>query len=291
MAASREFRVLVASDGSLPATAAVVTASSWPWPKPTRLSGIVVENVPVDGRAQLRAAEAQAAEAVRASVEKALKRRWPEARVSRYAGDATATIVTQARRTRANLIVMGWRGHGSMRRLLVGSVSRGVVRQAACSVLVVRRASRELRRVVIGYDGSANSRRAIQFLSRLFPGAGTVTVVMAVQLVSVPSRTMISAAATGTIQEARARENRGRLRQARRVVDAAAKPLRDAGWKVEYVVAEKPPLDALLAACAAKNADVLAVGATGATGLRGLIVGSVAQGALDRSRTPVLIVR
>lgn len=291
MAARTGFRVLVASDGSLPGTAAVVTVAHWPWPASTQAFGIVAEHLPVDGRAQLRATSARLAEDVRASVEKTLEQRWPDVRVWRYAGDATAMIVRQAQRTRADLVVVGWRGHGVMRRLLVGSVSRGVVRHAGCSVLVVRRASRRLQRVVLGYDGSSNAARAIQYVARLFPGAGTVTVVMAVQLTQLPSRTLISAAATGTVEEEMTLRNQKRLRDARRIVERAAKPLRDAGWKVDYLLAEKSPLDALLAACTAKKADLLAVGATGATGIRGLLVGSVAQGALDRSATPVLIVR
>ncbi|MBY0493406.1 MAG: universal stress protein [Cyanobacteria bacterium] len=60
-------------------------------------------------------------------------------------------------------------------------------------------------------------------------------------------------------------------------------------WTV--FVSEAAPLQALLSACTSEDADLLVLGATGATGLRGLLIGSVAQGALDRSRTPVLIVR
>ncbi|MBY0493407.1 MAG: universal stress protein [Cyanobacteria bacterium] len=84
-----------------------------------------------------------------------LRGQWPRrnARVLRYSGEPVSVILRQSRRTRANLIVMGWRGHGVMRRLLVGSVSRGVVRHASCSVLVVCQASRNLRRVVLVTTG------------------------------------------------------------------------------------------------------------------------------------------
>ncbi len=291
MAASTDFLVLVASDGSLPSTAAVVTAAHWPWPAGTRMFGIVAEPLPVDGRAQLRAAAAQVAEDARAAAARTLKRRWPDVRVSRAPGDPAAVIIREARRTRADVIVMGWRGHGVMRRLLMGSVSRGVVRHANCSVLVVRRAARQLRQVVIGYDGSPNADRAVRYVARLVPRGTMVTLAMAVQFVRGPAQSLASAAAAGSIAEEVKRVNAKRQRDARRMLDRAATPLRESGCKVDYRVTDQAPLDALLAACAERKADVLAVGATGATGLRDLLVGSVAQGALDRSTIPVLVVR
>jgi nucleotide-binding universal stress UspA family protein len=47
-------------------------------------------------------------------------------------------IVALAEAIGAGLIVMGSRGHGGMRRALMGSVSDSVVRHAHCPVLVVR---------------------------------------------------------------------------------------------------------------------------------------------------------
>jgi nucleotide-binding universal stress UspA family protein len=47
----------------------------------------------------------------------------------------------------------------------------------------------------------------------------------------------------------------------------------------------------VLAGVTQADADLLIVGATGASQVRQLLLGSVAQGALDRSSIPVLIVR
>jgi len=47
-------------------------------------------------------------------------------------------IVRVAEEIGAGLIVMGTRGHGGLRRALMGSVSDSVVRHAHCPVLVVR---------------------------------------------------------------------------------------------------------------------------------------------------------
>jgi nucleotide-binding universal stress UspA family protein len=47
-------------------------------------------------------------------------------------------IVEFAEKEKADLIVMGTRGLGGFRKLLLGSVSTGVVSHAPCSVLIVR---------------------------------------------------------------------------------------------------------------------------------------------------------
>ncbi|WP_193614237.1 universal stress protein [Nocardioides lijunqiniae] len=60
---------------------------------------------------------------------------------------------------RASLLVVGSRGHGPLRSVLLGSVSVGLVREAACPVVVVRphHAGVVRRGVLVGDDGTADS--------------------------------------------------------------------------------------------------------------------------------------
>lgn len=54
-------------------------------------------------------------------------------------GESTVEQITDyADREKIDLIVIGTRGLGGFKRLLLGSVSSGVVSHAPCSVLVVR---------------------------------------------------------------------------------------------------------------------------------------------------------
>ncbi len=53
-------------------------------------------------------------------------------------GRADEEIVDLAQSTGAGMIVMGSRGHGRIRRALMGSVSESVVRHAHCPVTIVR---------------------------------------------------------------------------------------------------------------------------------------------------------
>lgn len=52
-------------------------------------------------------------------------------------GSTVSTILDQARRFEADLIVLGSHGHGALFHLIAGSVAEGVLRESAASVLVV----------------------------------------------------------------------------------------------------------------------------------------------------------
>ena len=57
-----------------------------------------------------------------------------------HEGQAAAAIVQEARTWNADLVVVGTRGNGLMKRLLLGSTARSVLHHAAASVLIARRA-------------------------------------------------------------------------------------------------------------------------------------------------------
>jgi nucleotide-binding universal stress UspA family protein len=52
-------------------------------------------------------------------------------------GATVQTILDEAERLNANLIVLGPHRHGTLHKVILGSVSEGVLRQAACPVLIV----------------------------------------------------------------------------------------------------------------------------------------------------------
>jgi nucleotide-binding universal stress UspA family protein len=60
------------------------------------------------------------------------------AEFSQNSGDAGKTICNVANSWRADLIVMGRRGHKGLSELLLGSVSNYVIHHASCSVLTIQ---------------------------------------------------------------------------------------------------------------------------------------------------------
>lgn len=69
---------------------------------------------------------------------------------------------------RASVIVMGSRGRGPVRALLLGSVGVAVTRHAASPVVILRPAESDLLRqgVLVGVDGTEHSRRPLEFAFR-----------------------------------------------------------------------------------------------------------------------------
>lgn len=293
MSPAKRFHVLIATDGSTPARAALTTAVRFPWPVGTRGSAVVAKQVRAEYRRSiLLAALDRTAEFTAKSAARAMLRRWPGGQARVVDAPPVEGILDEAKRLRADVIVLGWRGHGAVRRLLTGSVSRGVTRRAPCSVLVVRRPRREFRRIVIGLDGSSNAARALDVLAALTPPrGGHVTLLRVVDTMHVPTQGLAPAGTRATVAAAVSRINEERRTAARKDLSRAAKALSSAGWEIDQVVTEGAPLRELLAMVARARADVLIVGARGVTGLRHLLLGSVAEGALNASPVPVLIVR
>jgi nucleotide-binding universal stress UspA family protein len=67
----------------------------------------------------------------------ALRARGIEATGLQVQGATRDTILHEAARLHADLIVLGSRGHGALRRALLGSISEGVLHHATCPVLVI----------------------------------------------------------------------------------------------------------------------------------------------------------
>ena len=288
------FPLMVAFDGSRPALNALAAGLAFPWPAGASAHVVVARGSP---RASGRSAHARIAHdrAVLRTADQAcrkLARRWPAADVRLVDATPVAGILREARRRRARAIVLGWRGHGVFRRLLMGSVSRGVIRHSTCPVLVVRHRPREIRRLLVGLDGSAHARHAVDFIARLAPPRGGRVILVRVVEPVPPLTSGFMPADVRRVLRNEAAQRHGRQRRlAERYLARVARRLQRAGWKVRTVVCTGAPLAELLASADAESADVLVVGARGTSGLRRLLLGSVAEGALNQSPIGVLVVR
>jgi nucleotide-binding universal stress UspA family protein len=288
------WRVLVATDGTPEARAAVAGAVAFPWPAGTRVTGVVARRTPsTRGRPPyFVAAFDRAYRRAAAGAQRVLARRWPDCEVTVVDATPAEAILGEARRLGVRAIAMGTRTRGRLPRLLLGSVARQVVRGASCPVLVVRGRAREFARVVVGVDGSPGSRHAIEFLASLRPPRGhRVVVVAVVEPSRLPSLALMPSAVRQVLAGEAAAENARLRAEAERHVASAARVLERAGWSVRRRVREGQPLTDLLAATQEAGAQLLVVGARGVGGMERLLLGSVAEGALTRSPVSVLVVR
>jgi nucleotide-binding universal stress UspA family protein len=293
MANRTDFRILAAVDGSSHARAALAALLRGPWPDRSRVRAVAARRVrgPHQRSLLLTMLDRRADDAV-AHARRMLARRWPDADVRVVDGAPVDGILAEAIRFRADMVAVGWRGHGPARRLLMGSVSRGVIRGAKCAVLVVRRAPPDTRNIVVAIDGSANAARAVSLVAKLSPArGGRVTLIQAVEWLTPTSRGPIARGIRASISRGLKRINQERSDAAERALNRAAKELERAGWRTRTELRNGEPLREVMDAVSAAEAQLVVVGARGTSGVRHLLLGSVAEGVLNRSPVPVLLVR
>lgn len=90
----------------------------------------------ITGSEMLAAAEKSAAKHL-AKLQRSLRGKGVTAHVVHVAGDARECIIEQAERLMADYIVMGSHGHSAFYDLIVGSTASGVLKRAACPVIIV----------------------------------------------------------------------------------------------------------------------------------------------------------
>ncbi len=291
MATRHPFRILHASDGSPASRAAMATSVAFPWPSHSEAHAIVVRpGLFLPPNADLWAQSDAATQRAAVVATRTLRARWPEADAVVRDGDVVDRILAEATGWHAHALVIGWRGHGRFRRLLMGSVSRAVLRRAETPVLVVNRAGPRMTHLAVGVDGSSASTRAVRLLARaVVPKGGTITLVTVLPSQLFPSHPLLPGLTAEVRAEALARGAKARAR-ADRIQKRSAASLREAGWRVREQVRTGAPLYELLRSAYETRAEGLVIGATSSSGPRAGHVGSTAEGAVNRSAVPVLVV-
>ena len=288
-------RVLLATDGSEDASKATAWLAGLPIPPTSHLRVVSAVSIPPSAldlptvrefEASLREGARQTAETARA----ALAHRFADTDVQVPEGDAREAILRVAEEWRADLVVLGARGLGTVAGFLLGSVSLGVARHAPCSVLVVKGAAHVIRGALVAIDGSAHAAAAAAFLARL-PLDPTV----AVRLVGVAQPPYYPATtprfASGMVREALAQIMKERSTALEQALAKAAEPFAGVVKHVERRVLVGHPVDALTRAAATPEVGLVVLGARGLGTLERLLLGSVSEGVLRHVERPVLIVK
>jgi nucleotide-binding universal stress UspA family protein len=212
----------------------------------------------------------------------------PDVRLATDQRDGLAADVLVGESERAQLMVLGSRGIGGFRGLLVGSVSVSLSAHAHCPVVVVHGPGGDgtppsAGPVVVGVDGSPLSDAAIAF-------AFAAAAERRVPLVAVHSWMDVNMAAGWAVLPAPidwAEIGRAEVR----MLDEILAP-----WCEKYpevvvrkVVERDRPEQALLKAAA--SAQLVVVGSRGRGALTGLGLGSVSQSLLHHAECPVAVAR
>jgi nucleotide-binding universal stress UspA family protein len=203
-------------------------------------------------------------------------------------GDPATTILEKAKTWLADLIVIGTHGRNALARVVLGSVSMKILKEAPCSVRVARLRQHDgPLRLLIGVDGSAEAdAMADEVCRRIWP-AGTQVGVLAVQEILVS----VHAGRTGESETIHGQLNEDEYFRMKHVAKEAVEKLLLAGLKASPIVQEGDPIEALVQKARDRNVDAIFVGARGLGGSHGFMLGSVSASTVAHAPCTVEVVR
>ena len=201
-------------------------------------------------------------------------------------GAPAATIVKQAKRWKADLILIGSRGLSDIKGFLLGSVSRQVASMAPCSVLVVKQPLSTFRRITLAVDDSKQSRAAAKFLrSHLLPESATVTIVSSAE-------SPVTDLAARYLSESQLAElTKPVLERASQLVNGLRNDFIKDGHAATTKVQMDHVIDTIVTHVEKDQADLLVVGSRTLTKTERLHLGSASESLLRHAPCSILIVR
>lgn len=268
-------RVVLVRTHPVPVTA-VAPAPVWPWP--------VVHQRDEQGVADTRK---MLAEIVSATIPAKFD---DNVKVDVIDGDGASSIIEVAREHRASLIVVGRRGRGGFKRLLLGSVSDEVATYAPCPVVITGKQQEwePQSTIVVGVDGSPDSDRALAWAAHQAGLVGSRLHV--VHAWEPPYAAPDSLAGTMPFL---AGDQAELAKHAQKILDdsiARSIPT-DTSLTVTSAVLEGYPSAVLTEVASGDHAELLVIGTRGLGGFSSMLLGSVAHQCLHHAVCPVAVIR
>jgi nucleotide-binding universal stress UspA family protein len=312
-----QMKILIAYDGSdcaeaalddlqlagLPKTAEAcvmsVTEIWLPGPPPSSFEitdPAVAAYVPA-GRAGLYTDDSPAAQAAQAVADRAaarLRANFPGWTITTQiaAGSPKRELLRQANAWKPDLIVVGSHGHSTLGRILLGSVSQGVLNEARCSVRIARGRVEEVNtpvRVLAGVDGSEASAEAVrEIASRHWPPMSEVRVIAVTDPLT-PTVLGSLIPPLGRIVDESNAEDREWLDK---LLRGSREEFKDSDLKVSTEIAEGDPRRVLVQTAESWGADCVFVGSVGFNNrFERFVLGSVSASVAARAHCSVEVVR
>ncbi|WP_447971474.1 universal stress protein [Nitrospira sp. M1] len=198
-------------------------------------------------------------------------------------GTPAERILALAQQIKADLIILGARGVGQLKELVLGSVSHRVLTYAPCPVLLVKAPITEIKTVLLPLQDLDDVQRVKPFLSKHpFPEGTAIT---AFTVVSIP-RSFLRAgvsASESKIQRA--------LESTETFLDDAVNLLHSSHYSVTGIVGMGEPAATILDQESETKPDLIMMGVNHPSAVSQFLVGSVSHTILHHSTCSVLLIR
>ena len=212
---------------------------------------------------------------------------WGPVRAKLLRGNPADAVARSAQREQADLLVIGSRGVTEFQPMLLGSVSRKLLMQAPCPVLVVKKPANRLKRVVLGADGSIESWEAVAWLRGL-PENSRPAVTVASVIPPLPMEGLRLPSPSIAVGD----RVKGVLRrEAQKLAVRVAGTLRKAGFSAKGIVLSGPPGAELVILAARERANLIVVGSRSGRSAHEYFMGSVADTVVKHAPCSVLVYR
>lgn len=220
-----------------------------------------------------------------------------EADSSLVLGYPAEKIVEIAKQMNSDLIVMGAKGLRATLGILLGGVAQQVVEYAPSPVLVVRAPYQGLRRVLVVTDGSAHSRRAVQYLGKFpLPEKADVRLIHVLPPLSMPVVMEPYFGGRDAYVPLHTPEEESRIearqeREGQTLLDRTHDLLLKKGIESTPVLARGDAATEIINYADKENIDLIIAGARGLSSIQGWLMGSVSRKLVHYSNCSVLIVK
>lgn len=198
-------------------------------------------------------------------------------------GRVAEMILAVVEKEQVDLIVLGARGLGPVRELVLGSVSHRVLAHASCSTLVVNQPLPSLRRVLLAVEGIQDAESACRFLA-LKPFREPVEVTV---LTVLPFAQPIWPAGLPDSEALKA----NLVKSARNFAWDVATRLSRYHYIATAAVAEGAPAVEILQEASRTKPDLILMGSRSREGPSRFLLGSVSHAVLHRASCPTLVFR
>jgi len=196
-------------------------------------------------------------------------------------GHPVNIILESARSAKSHLIILGARGLGPLKELVVGSTSHRVLMHAPCSTMIIQAPVTRLRKILLAVEGEEDANIALQFLA-LQPFREAVNI----DVFTVWAQPQL--AWPTTVRQSELLEKQA-IEEAQDRMTSVTDRLTHMNYSCQTKIGMGDPAFAILEQ--ASQADIILMGTHGRGGFSRFLIGSVSNSVIHQAQCPVLIIR